>query len=201
MHISNFVPMFVMGIGALISSQNAYSAPILGTNSTFEVVLPFVPNPASSLSALIAIGPPSASCFVVGACQQIALLQGLNSSAAGTIYTFDSAAPNFTGIVSALTNGSLDQISLGIVLGPSYGTSSGGGVGFPETAFGTSPDFAGQTIGSVVLRIDGVTIQPTNFRLDYTLTVFGASSVPEPSSWLPLAGGLALMFLCLRAKR
>jgi hypothetical protein len=179
----------------LVSAQTAYSAPTLGTLSGFAGVVPGSPSSASSLSALFAIGPFLTNCFVIGTCPQIALLQGVNSSAIGTTYTLDSASPNFTGVVSQLTNGSLDYIYVGLVPGPSYGTSSGGAVGYPETSFGTSPDFAGQTIDSIGLRIDNVTVQPTSFRLDFTLTVSG---VPETSSWLPLGGGLALLFLCRR---
>ena len=195
MQLSKLATVLVLAVGLLVSGQIAFSAPILGTISGFGGGSPTLPNSATSLSALIAIGPLSSTCFVINNCPQIALLEGIGPSAIGTIYTLDSAAPNFAAVASQLTNGSLDYISAGVVRGPSYGTTSGGSVSFAETLFGTSPDFAGQTIGSVALRIDGETIVPTNFRLDFTVTVYGASTVPEPSTWLLLTGGLALMFL------
>jgi hypothetical protein len=200
MQLSRLATVLVLAVGLLISGRIAISAPILGTFSGFGGVLPTLPNSSASLSALFSIGTLASNCFVVNTCPQIALLQGIGPSAIGTIYTLDSAAPNFAGVASQLTNGSLDYISVGVVPGRSYGTSSGGSVAFPETSFGTSPDFAGQTIGSVALRIDGITVVPTNFRVDFTITVYGASSVPEPSSWLSLTGGLALMFLFQRRR-
>src|SRR5713226_324831 len=142
--LSKAVAMSVLAVGLLVSAQTAYAGPILGpilgTKSAFSGVLPVSPNSATSLSALIAIGPLFPPCFVIGACPKIALFEGIDSSAAGTSYM----VADFAGVVSKMTNGSLDYISAGVVPGPSYGTSSGGSVGFPETDFGTSPDFAGQ---------------------------------------------------------
>src|SRR5260370_19458762 len=171
MQLSKLAAVLVMAAVLLVSVQTAYSAPILGTMSGFAGALPTLPSSATSLSALFAIGQISSNCFVINNCPQIALLQGVGPSAIGTIYTLDSSSPNFAGVVSKLTNGSLDYISVGLVLGPSYGTSSGGAVAYPETSFGTSPDFVGQTIDSVALRIDRVTIVPTSFPLDFTVTI------------------------------
>ena len=181
--------------------QPAYAGSILGTMSGSGGIVTVAPNSATNLSALIAIGPLDPFfpvCFVVGNCAQIALLQGIDSSAIGTEITIDSGAPAFNGIVSSLTNGLLDYICTGVVPGPSYGTSSGGAVCFGETSFGTSPDFVGDTIQSLILRIDNVTIRPSivippgnEFRIDYTLTVFGTS--PEPATCLTIGTGVFLL--------
>ncbi len=189
-------PSLALFLGLLGVVRMASSTPILyGTMSTSGSIFTIQPNPATNLSALIAIGPISSTCFVVGNCPQIALLQGLDASAIGTSIMINSGSSNFSAVVSKLTNGSLDYISIGIVPGPSYGTSSGGATSVPETAFGTSPDFAGLTVRSLVLRVDNVLIQPvvgppapggTQFSLAYTLSVYGVD-VPEPATWASIS--------------
>ena len=193
---------FAFAIGLLAFAQSAHGGTILGTASFFGGIETVSPNSASNLSALIAIGPPLANCFVVGTCPKIALLEGIDSSATGTTVILGPASPDFAGVAGTLTNGLLDLIQTGVVPGPSYGTTSGGSIGFFESIFGTSPDFAGKTIGSIALHIDGVTIGPGSlgpgnaFRLDYTLTVSGPEATPEPASWLTLAvGGFAIIAL------
>jgi hypothetical protein len=177
--------------------------PILGTMSGSGGLETFLPDSNTSLSALISIGQIADLCFNLGTCPQIALLQGINSSANGTNLTIDSSNPNFAAVVSKLTNGVLDYVFTGVIQGPSYGASAGAALGLPETTFGTSPDFAGQTISSLVLHIDDVIIQPvpfggTEFHLDYTLTVFG---VPEPATACTFAIGLGALIALQRKLR
>ena len=202
MKFSRLMPIV---FGSLLLAQTAYPG-TLGSVSSFGGLLTDQPSSDTTLSALIAVGPTSALCWVVGTCSTIALLENIDTAAAGSVHIIDFGSSAFPSIVSTFTNGVLDRISAGIVPGPSYGTSSGGAVQFDETAFGTSPDFIGQTIGSVSLRIDSVTIKPadlpnlgTSFRLDYTLTV-NSVDVPEPATWLMMAAGGAAL-IALRRKR
>jgi hypothetical protein len=124
----------------LFASESVLRADtILGTTSGNGTIDTVQPNSNTTLSALIGIGPTGEPCFNVGACPQIALIQGIGPSAAGTIFTIDPSNPNFAAVVSLLTDGILEYIYTGIVPGPSYGTTSGGAVEFPETFFGTSP--------------------------------------------------------------
>src|SRR5260370_30070518 len=81
--------------------QTASSSPILyGKLSASGGILTVQPNSATTLSALIAIGPFGSICFVVGNCPQIALLEGLDASAIGTGITINSGAPNYSAVVS-----------------------------------------------------------------------------------------------------
>jgi hypothetical protein len=192
----------------LITPRLGCAAPILGSMVGFTAIATVAPNSATTLSALISVGTLDDNCFVLGNCPKIALLEGIDSSAVGIIFTLDSGSADFAGVIAQLTDGALDGISSAVVAGPSYGVSSGGGIWFPETDFGTAPDFAGQTIGSIALLIDAVTFGPSPisdgnlFRLDYTLSVYGeeTAEVPEPATWLTLASAGGVLVLTRRKR-
>jgi hypothetical protein len=190
--------LLALALGLIGSAQFVYSSPVLGTMSGSAGTSGSIPE--TTLSALFAVGPTAANCYYIGNCPQIAFLQGIDSSFAGTSLIINSANPAFPGIVSELTNGVVNAILVGVVPGPAYGASSPFGSGYPETIFGTSSDLAGQTITSLLLRIDSVSIRlnpfdiaatdffvssSTAYTVGYTITVYGdsATSVPEPSSW------------------
>lgn len=180
----------------LISALSAHAAPLLGAYSAGSHVTYDFPSTETTLSALIAIGPLNSNCFNLGACPQFALLEGINSSANGTTITIDEGDSNFLPIVSALKDGVLDYISIGMVRGTSYGLSSGGASGYPETALCLGPDLAGLAIDSFKLRIDHVQIlDGYDLYFQYTLSAYGEESVPEPATWLTGALGCgALMW-------
>jgi hypothetical protein len=70
----------------LFASESVLRADtILGTTSGNGTIDTVQPNSNTTLSALIGIGPTGEPCFNVGACRQIALIQGIGPSAAGTI--------------------------------------------------------------------------------------------------------------------
>lgn len=195
-----YIKLVLFGfLGLLGFAPRAHSS-TLGSISASAGAITVQPSQEATLSALFAIGDPRNGCFVVEACTDVALLQGLSSSSSGTSIIIDSSSSNFAAVAAALIEG--ENLSLGIVPGPSYGTSSGGSAGFPF------PDFSGDTISSIVLSIDNVVIRPstgpgipglpvipgTEFDLFFTLDVDGAPApIPEPRTWLSLFAGLSLL--------
>jgi hypothetical protein len=176
------------------SVENAHAG-TLGVISIDGGIGTVMPSSDTSLSALIAIGPSSSTCFVVGDCVQIALLQDVTTSSVGDIITLDSSTPGFSAIASTLTGDPQDLIAIGVVNGPSYGLSSGGQIAYAY------PNFSGDIIQSLSLAIDSVTIGEsflppgTAFDIDLTLTVFG---VPEPQPGVLVVAGILVLTLARR---
>jgi hypothetical protein len=190
--------LFLCGILALLGlAQRATSTTLLDSISAPAGVGTVQPNANTSLSILFAIGPIFKPCFVVGTCADVALLQGITSASDGTKITIDPNSSNFAALVAALSIDG-EYLWVGVVPGPSYGTSSGGAEGFGL------PNFSGDTISSLVLTIDNVTIHPqppgTEFGLTFGFNIYGASLAPEPSSGLGALAGFCVLIALKRVQ-
>src|SRR5262245_48759065 len=111
--IKSIAITLILGFGL---SHRASADPILGTMS---IESDWLSRPFSNFSLLVAIGPllHDPGCYVVGACPQLALLEGLDSGSVGTSIIIDPSSAAFAGVASKLTNASLDYIFTSIVFG------------------------------------------------------------------------------------
>ncbi|HEY1753929.1 MAG TPA: hypothetical protein VGG72_00930 [Bryobacteraceae bacterium] len=199
------------GILALFGlAQGVSASQLLGSISDTDMIGTVGSSDATNVSALFAIGGYGVDCFIVGVCPAITMVQGIGLSSIGTGITIDSTCADFTSVVDALDAG--DSLSVGMIPGTSYGTSSGGANDFEV------PDFTGEVITSLVLNIDNLVIAPggwfpqvtgppvttTVFNLAFTLDVEGASAigssavvaaaaVPEPGTWLLVVVGFCML--------
>jgi hypothetical protein len=185
-------------------------AALLGTFSLTTQTAAPAPIP-QVVSIRFAVGSLLANCFNFGACASLGGYGGINTTAVGTELPVYLPGP-FSNAGAILANGALDYISVVFRFGPSVPPMPGGGIGFPETAFGTAPDFTGYVITQVLARIDSLTFSERFFPvglpltpvlhsvadIGVTLRVFGepaGAPVPEPSAWILLAAGTCLLTL------
>ena len=202
----------------LCGLENARAA-LLGSYTTQTGVAS--PSPVTPILSLrMSVGPSGALCFNLNTCAEMFGVNGFDASLAGTSFTLDASSSGFAAVVATLTNGRTDIFTSTVRFSPTLPAFSGGGTGFIETAFGRSPDFAGQTIGSIVLRINSVSmtaiffpdpattpvreIPYTQALVGFTLSVFDTQAapvqpaIPEPGTfWF---GAIGLVLLILRTR-
>ncbi len=144
-----------------------------------EATIGYGPVAPSSLSYGLTVGPSSV------------FWESLTPADSGRSFTADALTnPAFADIVATLTNGVDDSMSQTIQIVRLISTLQGSeqGTFFP---YGGGPDFAGDTISSLVLNIDQLSIADGSVDFHCTLDVMGTA--PEPLCFAPV--GVALMLL------
>jgi hypothetical protein len=106
--------------------------------------------------------------------------------------------PDFDGLVSVLTNGVDDTLAVMHTVG-SCGCGSGIHMRESQVFVNGSPDFAGQAIDSICLKVNSLLLDPQESWTDYSFDV-AVVVVPEPAALSLLAVG-ACTFLLRATKR
>jgi hypothetical protein len=132
----------------------------------------------------------------------------------GRTFTVASGSPQFSAMVSWLTNGSENELVL-FALGPD---GSGGGDIFSEASiqklYGNGPDFAGYEIKSISMTLNNLVLEyPVTIphlpeygqvwnHMEYDVTLsFNGGSVPEPGTILLLGLGAVTARKKVKRKR